>query len=65
MAWTTAMIVVRSSIAATGALVGAGFETLAGLPDDLDGLRTLHGVGPAAIERLKAARAERSGGAAG
>jgi hypothetical protein len=50
---------------ATGALVGAGFETLAGLPDDLDGLSTLHGVGPAAIERLKAARAERSGGAAG
>ncbi len=40
---------------ATGALIDAGYTCLWELPVDLDRLRELHGVGPAAIERLKAA----------
>ena len=47
---------------ATGALVDAGYASLTDLPDDLDALSTLHGVGPIAVERLKAARSERSVG---
>jgi hypothetical protein len=42
---------------ATGALIDAGYTRLQDLPEDLDGLLDLHGVGPAAVERLKAARA--------
>lgn len=41
---------------ATGALLGAGYTSLAGLPDDLDTLLELHGVGPSAVARLTAAR---------
>lgn len=41
---------------ATGALIDAGYQTLGDLPADLDSLGALHGVGPAAIERLRAAR---------
>ena len=42
---------------ATGALIDAGYTSLADLPEDLDELLALHGVGPAAIRRLTAARA--------
>lgn len=42
---------------ATGALVDAGYASLADLPDDLDLLLKLHGVGPSAVARLTAARA--------
>ena len=41
---------------ATGALIDAGYTCLQDLPRDLDRLLDLHGVGPAAVERLKAAR---------
>ena len=41
---------------ATGALIDAGYTYLRELPEDLDSLGDLHGVGPAAIKRLKAAR---------
>lgn len=47
---------------ATGALVDAGYESLTDLPDDLDALSKLHGVGPSAIEMLEAARSERADG---
>ena len=39
---------------ATGALIDAGYTTLQDLPADLDSLLALHGVGPSAVERLKA-----------
>jgi hypothetical protein len=42
---------------ATGALIDAGYRTVSDLPDHLDRLGSLHGVGPSAIRRLKAARA--------
>ena len=48
---------VRIGRPATGALVDAGYRTLSDLPDDLAELAPLHGVGPSAIERLRAARA--------
>jgi hypothetical protein len=48
---------VRIGRPATGALVDAGFRTLSDLPDDLEDLASLHGVGPGAITRLRAARA--------
>ncbi len=48
---------VRIGRPATGALVEAGYRTLADLPDDLAELAPLHGVGPSAIARLRAARA--------
>jgi hypothetical protein len=41
---------------ATGALIDAGYQSLGELPEDLDSLGGLHGVGPAAIRRLRAAR---------
>lgn len=41
---------------ATGALIDAGYVTLADLPDDLGELASLHGVGPSAIRGLTAAR---------
>lgn len=41
---------------ATGALIDAGYRSLADLPANLDILRDLHGVGPAAMERLQSAR---------
>ena len=46
---------VRIGRPATGALVDAGYRTLSDLPDDLAELSALHGVGPSAIERLRAA----------
>ena len=45
---------------ATGALVDAGYSSLADLPDDLDLLLKLHGVGPSAVATLTAARARGS-----
>ena len=47
---------VRIGRPATGALIDAGYQTVADLPDDLSELLTLHGVGPAAIRRLQDAR---------
>lgn len=47
---------VRIGRPATGALVDAGHRTLRDLPDDLAELAPLHGVGPSAIARLRAAR---------
>ena len=47
---------VRIGRPATGALIDAGYETVADLPDDLTELLTLHGVGPSAIRRLQDAR---------
>jgi uncharacterized protein YdhG (YjbR/CyaY superfamily) len=46
---------------ATGALVDAGYTALADLPDDLDLLLKLHGVGPSAVARLTAARSRERG----
>ena len=41
---------------ATGALLDAGYRRLTDLPDDLDVLLQLHGVGPSAVGRLQAVR---------
>lgn len=41
---------------AAAALTGAGYRLLDDLPADLAELSRLHGVGPAAIERLRGAR---------
>lgn len=41
---------------ATGALVDAGYASLGDLPDDIDILLKIHGVGPSAVAKLKAAR---------
>lgn len=41
---------------ATGALVDAGFSCIADLPEDLEQLRILHGVGPKAIRLIRDAR---------
>ncbi len=48
---------VRIGRPATGALVDAGYRTLSELSEDLAELAALHGVGPSAIARLRAARA--------
>ena len=45
---------------ATGALVDAGYASLGDLPDDIDRLLKLHGVGPSAVARLTAARSSGS-----
>ena len=52
---------VRIGRPATGALVDAGYTSLGDLPDDLDLLLKLHGVGPSAVARLKTARSVESG----
>ena len=41
---------------ATGALIDAGYRTLTDLPESLDELLALHGVGPRAVRLLDAAR---------
>jgi hypothetical protein len=41
---------------ATGALLDAGYQTLADLPADLEGLLALHGVGPKAVRLLRQAQ---------
>ncbi|MEU0315543.1 helix-hairpin-helix domain-containing protein [Nocardioides sp. NPDC006273] len=40
---------------ATGALLAAGHRTLCDLPEDLDTLLPLHGVGPKAVRLLREA----------
>lgn len=52
---------VRIGRPATGALIDAGYTSLADLPADLDELADLHGVGPKAIRLLEDARAETGG----
>ncbi|KQY60222.1 hypothetical protein ASD11_12195 [Aeromicrobium sp. Root495] len=47
---------VRIGRPATGALIDAGYSTVADLPRDLSELLALHGVGPSAVGRLEAAR---------
>ena len=42
---------------ASGALLDAGYHTLADLPSDLDELLALHGVGPKAVRLLRQAQA--------
>ena len=42
---------------ASGALLDAGYRTLADLPADLDELLALHGVGPKAVRLLRQAQA--------
>ncbi len=42
--------------AATGALLDAGYQTLADLPANLDDLLALHGVGPKAVRLLRQAQ---------
>jgi endonuclease III len=41
---------------AAGALIDAGYATISALPEDLDELLTLHGVGPKAVSLLREAR---------
>lgn len=41
---------------AAGALIDAGYSSLSDLPEDLDPLTELHGVGPKAVQLLKEAR---------
>ncbi|MGZ5364016.1 MAG: helix-hairpin-helix domain-containing protein [Mycobacterium sp.] len=46
---------------ATGALIDAGYHSIASiadLPADLDGLLALHGVGSAAVRLLRQARTD-------
>jgi endonuclease III len=43
---------------ATGALLDAGYRTIADLPADVEGLLALHGVGPKAVRLLRQARAD-------
>lgn len=47
---------VRIGRPATGALVDAGYTSLADLPEDLTELTGLHGVGPRALRLLTEAR---------
>ena len=51
---------VRIGRPATGALLDAGYATLADLPADLDTLLELHGVGPRAVRLLRDAVADRA-----
>jgi len=50
---------VRIGRPAVGGLIDAGFSSLDDLPEDLDELRRLHGVGPRAIRLLREARTAR------
>ena len=47
---------IRIGRPATGALMDAGYRTIADLPTDLRELKSLHGVGPRAIELITEAR---------
>jgi hypothetical protein len=49
---------IRIGRPATGALLDAGYHSIADLPADLDGLLALHGVGPAALRLLRQARGD-------
>ena len=50
---------VRIGRPAAGALLRAGYRTLSDLPDGLEGLLELHGVGPRAVRLLRQAREDR------
>jgi hypothetical protein len=50
---------VRVGRPAVGGLIDAGFSRLNDLPDDLDELKRIHGVGPKAIRLVREARADR------
>jgi len=52
---------VRIGRPATGALLHAGYRTVSELPEDLDELLRLHGVGPKAVRLLTQARGEARG----
>ena len=52
---------VRIGRPAVGGLVDAGYRTLEDLPDELDELGGLHGVGPKAIRLLREERTARRG----
>ncbi len=47
---------VRVGRPAAGGLADAGYARLADLPEDLDELLALHGVGPKAVRLLRTAR---------
>lgn len=47
---------VRIGRPAAGALIRAGHRSLRDLPEDLDALIQLHGVGPKVVRLLRAAR---------
>ncbi|HEX3286122.1 MAG TPA: helix-hairpin-helix domain-containing protein [Mycobacterium sp.] len=47
---------IRIGRPATGALLDAGYRTLADLPADLDEFLALHGVGPKAARLLRQAQ---------
>lgn len=47
---------VRIGRPATGALLNEGYRTTGDLPEDLDELLLLHGVGPKAVRLLAEAR---------
>lgn len=47
---------VRIGRPATGALIDAGYRSLTDLPEDLDELGHLHGVGPKALALLRDAK---------
>lgn len=47
---------IRIGRPATGALMDAGYRTIADLPTDLRELKSLHGVGPRAIKLITEAR---------
>ena len=49
---------IRIGRPASGALIDAGYRTLADLPTDLDDLLALHGVGPKAVRLLGEARGQ-------
>jgi hypothetical protein len=51
---------VRIGRPAAGGLADAGYACLADLPEDLDELLTVHGVGPRAVRLLQQARDRRS-----
>jgi hypothetical protein len=50
---------IRIGRPATGALIDAGYSALHDLPDNLDALANIHGVGPKAIRLLREERAAR------
>jgi hypothetical protein len=52
---------VRIGRPAVGGLVDAGFTCVGDLPEDLEELNRLHGVGPRAIRLLREARDDRRG----
>ncbi len=52
---------VRIGRPAVGGLIDAGFRTIDDLPEELDELTAVHGVGPKAIRLLREERTSRRG----